>query len=70
MDLRRREIRRQGSLVAAEHKAFELLVYLIENRNRAIDNLVGGTAGIAIQCMNLMFGLEETAGLGWGGMTV
>ncbi len=29
-----------------------------------IDNLVKGAAGQALQCMNLMFGLEETAGLG------
>ena len=36
----------------------------------AIDNLVGGTAGMAIQCMNLMFGLDETMGLRLGGMTV
>ena len=36
----------------------------------AIDNLVGGTAGMAVQCMNLMFGLEETTGLRLGGMTI
>ena len=30
----------------------------------AEDNLVKGASGQAIQCMNLMFGLEETAGLG------
>lgn len=36
----------------------------------AVDNLVGGTAGMAIQCMNLMFGLPETDGLRYGGMTV
>jgi N-acetyl-gamma-glutamyl-phosphate reductase len=36
----------------------------------AIDNLVGGTAGMAIQCMNLMFGLDETTGLCFGGMTI
>jgi N-acetyl-gamma-glutamyl-phosphate reductase len=36
----------------------------------AIDNLCGGTAGMAIQCMNLMFGLDETAGLAQGGMAV
>ena len=36
----------------------------------AIDNLVGGTAGMALQCMNLMFGLDETTGLTAGGMTV
>ncbi len=34
----------------------------------AIDNLMGGTAGMGIQCMNLMFGFEETTGLGWGGI--
>ena len=28
-----------------------------------IDNLVKGAAGQAVQCMNLMFGLPETAGL-------
>lgn len=36
----------------------------------AIDNLVGGTAGMAIQCMNLMFDLDETTGLRLGGMSV
>ena len=35
----------------------------------AIDNLMGGTAGMAVQCMNLMFGLDEAGGLGFGGMT-
>ncbi len=34
----------------------------------AIDNLVGGTAGHAVQCMNLMFGLDETTGLNLAGM--
>ena len=29
----------------------------------AVDNLIKGGAGQAIQCMNLMFGLEETTGL-------
>jgi N-acetyl-gamma-glutamyl-phosphate reductase len=29
----------------------------------ALDNLVKGMAGQAIQCMNLALGLEETAGL-------
>jgi len=35
----------------------------------AIDNLVKGTSGQAIQCANLVLGLDETAGLdipGWG----
>lgn len=35
----------------------------------AIDNLVGGTAGMAVQCLNLMFDLDETEGLRLGGMT-
>ena len=29
----------------------------------AIDNLMGGTSGMAIQCPNLMFGLDERTGL-------
>jgi LysW-gamma-L-alpha-aminoadipyl-6-phosphate/LysW-L-glutamyl-5-phosphate reductase len=34
----------------------------------AIDNLVKGTAGQAVQAMNLMHGFEETAGLGFSGL--
>lgn len=34
----------------------------------AIDNLVKGASGQAIQNMNLMFGLEETTGLKYGGI--
>jgi N-acetyl-gamma-glutamyl-phosphate reductase len=34
----------------------------------AIDNLVGGTAGMAVQCMNVMFGLDERTGLKLAGM--
>ena len=34
----------------------------------AIDNLMKGAAGSAVQCMNLMCGLEETAGLGFPGL--
>ena len=29
----------------------------------AIDNLVKGTAGAAVQCMNIALGLDEAAGL-------
>jgi N-acetyl-gamma-glutamyl-phosphate reductase len=29
----------------------------------AIDNIVKGASGQAVQCMNLMLGLPETAGL-------
>lgn len=35
----------------------------------ALDNLMGGTAGLAVQCMNIMFGLNERAGLNYAGMS-
>jgi N-acetyl-gamma-glutamyl-phosphate/LysW-gamma-L-alpha-aminoadipyl-6-phosphate reductase len=34
----------------------------------AIDNLMKGSAGQAVQCMNLMLGLEETTGLSFPGL--
>lgn len=34
----------------------------------AIDNLMKGAAGSAVQCMNIALGLEETAGLGFSGL--
>jgi LysW-gamma-L-alpha-aminoadipyl-6-phosphate/LysW-L-glutamyl-5-phosphate reductase len=34
----------------------------------ALDNLVKGAAGSAVQCMNLMCGFEEEAGLGFAGL--
>jgi N-acetyl-gamma-glutamyl-phosphate/LysW-gamma-L-alpha-aminoadipyl-6-phosphate reductase len=34
----------------------------------AIDNLMKGAAGSAVQCMNLMLGLEETTGLEFVGL--
>ena len=34
----------------------------------AIDNLMKGAAGSAVQCMNLMLGWEETTGLGFPGL--
>jgi LysW-gamma-L-alpha-aminoadipyl-6-phosphate/LysW-L-glutamyl-5-phosphate reductase len=34
----------------------------------ALDNLVKGAAGSAVQCMNLMCGFEETSGLGFAGL--
>jgi N-acetyl-gamma-glutamyl-phosphate/LysW-gamma-L-alpha-aminoadipyl-6-phosphate reductase len=34
----------------------------------AIDNLMKGSAGQAVQCMNLMLGIEETTGLGFPGL--
>jgi N-acetyl-gamma-glutamyl-phosphate/LysW-gamma-L-alpha-aminoadipyl-6-phosphate reductase len=34
----------------------------------AIDNLMKGAAGTAVQTMNLMLGLDETAGLGFPGL--
>jgi N-acetyl-gamma-glutamyl-phosphate reductase len=35
----------------------------------AIDNLTKGTAGQAVQDMNILFGLEETCGLWWGALS-
>ena len=34
----------------------------------AIDNLMKGAAGTAVQCMNIMQGWDETAGLGFPGL--
>ncbi len=34
----------------------------------ALDNLMKGAAGQAVQCMNLMFGFDETAGLEFSGL--
>ncbi len=34
----------------------------------AIDNLMKGAAGTAVQCMNLMYGWEETAGMAFPGL--
>jgi N-acetyl-gamma-glutamyl-phosphate/LysW-gamma-L-alpha-aminoadipyl-6-phosphate reductase len=34
----------------------------------ALDNLMKGAAGSAVQCMNLMCGFEETAGLDFPGL--
>jgi N-acetyl-gamma-glutamyl-phosphate/LysW-gamma-L-alpha-aminoadipyl-6-phosphate reductase len=34
----------------------------------AIDNLMKGASGTAVQCMNLMFGWDETTGLGFPGL--
>ncbi|NTV23149.1 MAG: N-acetyl-gamma-glutamyl-phosphate reductase, partial [Nanoarchaeota archaeon] len=34
----------------------------------ALDNLMKGAAGQAVQCMNIMFGLDETAGLEFAGL--
>ncbi len=47
-------------------------VALIERSSQAvlvtaIDNTVKGAGGQAVQCMNIMFGLDETAGLGTPG---
>jgi len=51
-----------------------IAVHYLEAANKYVvlaveDNLVKGAAGQAIQNMNLMFGLDETAGLGAVGMT-
>ena len=48
---------------------------VVDHRSRsvvlvcAIDNLVGGTAGMAVQCLNIRFGFNEETGLWQGAMT-
>ena len=44
-------------LIGLEKEGDKLVVH------SAIDNLLKGASGQAVQNMNLMFGLEETAGL-------
>jgi N-acetyl-gamma-glutamyl-phosphate reductase len=55
-----RSVRASNFLRIAVHRpgGGDLLVILVVE-----DNLVKGAAGQGVQCMNLMFGLEETAGL-------
>jgi DNA-binding response OmpR family regulator len=36
LDLRRRELRREGDLLTLEPKVFDLLVFLVENRDRVV----------------------------------
>lgn len=47
LDARRRELRRGGELVAIEPQVFDLLVYLIQNRDRVVskDDLLAGVWG-------------------------
>ena len=47
LDLERRELRRDGELVAAEPQVFDLLVYLIRNRDRVVtkDDLISAVWG-------------------------
>src|SRR5688572_12231823 len=47
IDTDRRELMRGGTLVAIEPQVFDLLVYLIENRERVVskDNLIEGVWG-------------------------
>ena len=57
----------QTAFVRGSNKA-HIAVRLDERANRivafgAIDNLLKGAAGQAVQCMNVMMGYEETAGL-------
>jgi N-acetyl-gamma-glutamyl-phosphate reductase len=55
-----RSVRASNMLRIAVHRpgGGDLLVILVVE-----DNLVKGAAGQGVQCMNLMFGLEETTGL-------
>jgi TolB-like protein len=47
LDKERRELRRGGSMVAVEPQVFDLLVYLVENRDRVVskDDLIGAVWG-------------------------
>jgi len=57
---------RWPSVAAVERTNFCDIGFALEGTHliveSAIDNLVKGAAGQAVQCMNLRFGLEETAG--------
>jgi N-acetyl-gamma-glutamyl-phosphate reductase len=55
-----RSVRASNMLRIAVHRpgAGDLLVILVVE-----DNLVKGAAGQGVQCMNLMFGLDEGTGL-------
>jgi N-acetyl-gamma-glutamyl-phosphate reductase len=55
-----RSVRASNMLRLAVHcpGGGDLLVILVVE-----DNLVKGAAGQGVQCMNLMFGLDETTGL-------
>ena len=60
-----------SSVVASNHA--QVSVSTIGNKViafGAIDNLVKGASGQAVQCMNLMLGLNETAGLNAPGLGV
>ena len=55
-----RSVRASNMLRIAVHRpggGDQLVILVVE------DNLVKGAAGQGVQCMNLMFGLEETTGL-------
>lgn len=41
LDVAARELRRDGALVTVQPKVFELVVYLIEHRSRAVDKEIG-----------------------------
>ncbi len=55
-----RSVRSSNYLRIAVHRPMDgnILVILVVE-----DNLVKGAAGQGVQCMNLMFGFEETMGL-------
>lgn len=53
----KRVVNTNKCLIHTERHADKLLV------TACIDNLLKGASGQAVQNMNLMFGLEETAGL-------
>ena len=54
-----RSTRASNMVRMAVHRIADTVVVMVVQ-----DNLVKGASGQAVQCMNLMFGLSETAGLG------
>jgi N-acetyl-gamma-glutamyl-phosphate reductase len=65
---------RWPSVAAVERTNFCDIGFMLEGTHliveSAIDNLVKGAAGQAVQCMNLRFGLDEAAGFGRAGTPV
>ena len=64
---------RWPSVAAVERTNFCDIGFMLEGTHliveSAIDNLVKGAAGQAVQCMNLRFGFDETAGFAMHGAT-
>ena len=73
LDAAERVLLRDGRPVSLSPKAFGVLQLLVESSGHivsmcAIDNLMKGAAGSAVQSMNLMMGWDETIGLEFAGL--